>query len=112
MNRDLTKTQRRRLRELGGIAYGRELSDELAKLESEFTRWRDGKIDPFEVSEAIHRFHEGASRQLFSRYDSSNLKFAVADALHRRVLSKQEAGAEMLELLGRQLAFLREHDAE
>lgn len=94
------------------MAYERELSDELTKLESEFKRWRAGKIDAFELSEAVHRFHHGAARELFSRYDSSNVEFAVAHALHRGVLSRQEAGADTLELLGRQLAFLREQDAE
>lgn len=111
MNRDFTKAQRRRLRELGSVAYGRDLAAELTKLESEFKRWRNEEIDAFELSEAIHRFHQGASRHLFSRYDHSNLDFAVADAIHRRILSQEEAGADTLELLGRHLAFLREQDA-
>jgi len=53
MNGELTKAQRRRLRELGGIAYERDLSGELAKLESEFKRWRGGQISPFELSDTI-----------------------------------------------------------
>jgi len=111
MNRDFTKAQRRRLRELGGIAYERDLSGELTKLESEFRRWRGGEIDAFELSETIHRFHQGPSRELFSKYDRSNLDFAVAQAIHRGVLSEEEAGADMIELLGSHLAFLREQDA-
>ena len=45
-NSELTKAQRRRLRELGGMAYQRELSAELSNLESEFRRWRAFEIDP------------------------------------------------------------------
>ena len=99
-------------RELGGIAYERELSGELTKLESEFKRWRDGTIDALALSEAVHRFHQGPSRELYSKYDNSNVTFAVAHAIHRGVLSKEEVGADTLELLGRHLAFLRDQDAE
>lgn len=111
MNRDFTKAQRRRIRELNGIAYERDLSDELTKLESEFKRWRDGEIGAFELLETIHRFHQGPSRELFSKYDHSNMDFAVAYAIHRGVLSEEEAGAGTIELLGSYLAFLREQDA-
>jgi hypothetical protein len=108
MDPNLTKAQRRQLRELGGIAYERDLSEHLTALESEFKRWRAGEVDAFELSEAIHRFHQGPARELFSKYESSHLDFAVADAIHRGVLSEDEAGAEALEVLARHLAFLRE----
>jgi hypothetical protein len=111
MNPDLTKAQRRRLRELGGIAYERDLSEELAKLESEFRRWRAGEIDAFALSEAIHRFHQGPARQLFSKYEDSNLEFAVAQAIHRGLLSKEEAGVDAIQMLARHLAFLAANDS-
>lgn len=111
MNRELTKAQRRRLRELAGVAYERDLSEELAKLEPEFQRWRAGEMDAFALSDAIHRFHQGPSRRLFSRYDGANLEFAVARAIHRGVLSKEEAGAEAIDALERYLAFLASDDS-
>ncbi len=110
MNQDLTKAQRRRLRELGGIAYERDLSAELTKLETEFTRWRAGEVDAFDLSEVIHRFHQGPSRELFLKYDHSHLDLAVAHAIHRGVLSPEEVGSAMIELLGGYLASLREGD--
>jgi hypothetical protein len=110
-NRDFTKAQRRRLRELGAVAYERELSAELAGLESEFGRWRAGEIDAFELSDAIHRFHQGPARRLYSKYDHSNLDFAVAHAIVRGLLSAEEAGAEAMELLSPHLALLRQQDA-
>ena len=55
MDPNLTKAQRRRLRELGTLAHARELSTELAKVESAFARWRSGEIDGFDVSDEIHQ---------------------------------------------------------
>lgn len=112
MNRNLAKAQRRRLRELGGIAYERDLSNELAKVESAFRAWRAGELDPFELSETIHRFHQGPARALFTRYDDSNVECAVASAIHRGVLSREEAGADIVEMFDSRLACLREMDAQ
>lgn len=110
MDPNLTKTQRRRLRELGGIAYERDLSEHLAALESEFRRWRSGGIDAFALSETIHQFHQGAARELFSKYGTSHLEFAVAHAIHRGVLKQEEVGVEVLKIVGKHLEFLGEQD--
>jgi len=111
-NREFTKVQRRRLRELGAVAYERELSTELSKLETEFGRWRAGEIDGHELSDHIHQFHQGPARKLFSKYDHSNLDFAVAHAIHRGVITEEEAGADAIEMLRVHLAFLRNQEDE
>jgi hypothetical protein len=108
MNPTFTKSQRRRVRELCGLAYERDLSEALGQLEINFRRWRDGEIDAHELSELIHRFHQGLARELFGKYDLSNAEFAVADAIHRGVIPEEEAGAEVLTMLGSHLAFLRD----
>lgn len=110
MNPNLTKAQRRQLRELGGVAYERDLAEHLAALESEFKRWRAGEIDAFVLSEAIHQFHRAPARELFSKYGTSHLDFAVAHAIHRGVLKREEVGAEAMEILSKHLAVLREQD--
>ena len=109
-NREFTKAQRRRLRELGAIAYERDLSTELSKLETEFERWRAGEIDAHELSDHIHRFHQGPARKLFSQYDHRNLGFAVAHAIHRGLITQEEAGADAIEMIRAHLAFLRSQD--
>jgi hypothetical protein len=111
-NREFTKSQRRRLRELGVIAYERDLSDELSKLETEFGRWRAGEIDAHELSDRIHRFHQGPARKLFSFYELPNLDFAVAHAIHRGLITEAEAGADTIEIIRAHLAFLRDHEAD
>ena len=111
MDPTFTKAQRRRVRELARIAYERDLSQELVRLEGEFQRWRSREIDSFGLSEAIHRFHQGPSRELFTRYDDSSLEWAVAHAIHRGVVSAEEAGPEALEALAKRLALLQEKGA-
>ena len=111
-NREFTKAQRRKLRELGAIAYERDLSAELSKLETEFERWRASEIDAHELSDRIHGFHQGPARKLFSTYDHANRNFAVAHAIHRGLITEEEAGADIIEMLQVHLAFLRDQEAD
>ena len=111
-NREFTKAQRRKLRELGSTAYERELSAELSNLETEFGRWRAGEIDAHELSDRIHRFHQGPAQKLFTKYEHSNLDFAVADAIHRGLITEEEAGADGLQMLCIHLGFLRDREDE
>src|SRR5262245_7573218 len=101
------KTQRRRLRELAELAYTRELSRELAELEEEFRRWRSGETNAFDLSEAIHSFHQGPARELFSRYGRSDPEMVVAGAIHQGIISKGEVGDAMLKHLAGHLKALR-----
>jgi hypothetical protein len=106
---DLTKAQLRRLRDLGVVAHERDLTKELATLDAEFRRWRAGEIDAFDLADAIHRFHDGPARKLNKKYATMHPDFEVAHALHRGVLSEEEAGADLVEALRRHLAFLKEN---
>lgn len=109
--REMTKAQRRHLRELAATAHERELSVELGKLETDFARWRSGEIDAHQLSESIHAFHQGPSRKLYTRYTDTDPDFSVAAAVVRGILSESDVGAEMLELLARHLSFLRERES-
>jgi hypothetical protein len=104
MGREFGKAERNRLRELASIAYERELSRELAHLEDEFRRWRRGETNAFDLSDAIHQFHQGASRELFSKYAPPNLEIVVAHAIHDGLISKDEAGPKILECVAGYLA--------
>ena len=111
-SREFTKAQRRKLRELGAIAYERELAAELSKLEADFERWRSAEIDAHDLTERIHRFHQGPARQLFSKYERLNLDFAVAEAIHREFITEEEAGPDVIEMVGIHLRFLRDRDRD
>ena len=106
MSSQSDKALRRCLRELAELAYERELSRELSELEAEFGRWHSGETNAFDLSEAIHGFHQGAARELFSRYQRSNEELVVAQAIHGGIISRDEAGAAMLKHLAGHLRAL------
>jgi hypothetical protein len=94
------------------VAYQRELGAELSKLAAEFAQWSRGEIDPFELSERIHRFHDGTSRDLYVLYGRLHPSHAVARAIALQVLQEAEVPFELLEALERPLHFYREQLAE
>ena len=102
-----TKAQKRQLRELGALAYERELATELTKLLAEFARWRAGEVTPFDLERTIHAFHQGPSRELYNRYEGKMSELMVASAIDRGVVTEEEAGTEMVELLEPHLAVIR-----
>lgn len=112
MKRDLTKSQRRRIRELAGIAYDRELSRELTALEAEFARWRSGAIGAHDLDEKIHQFHQGPNRRLFTTYTGGAVELAVAAAIANGIISEAEAGPEMLEILRGGIEFANWYSKE
>lgn len=102
--RDLTKEQKRELRRIVALAYERELSAALATLEEQFRRWRAGEIGPHELGEAIHTFHQGPSRTLWSRYNDEHGYLAAVAAIARGIVAKHEVAADLMEILNPRLS--------
>jgi hypothetical protein len=95
-----TKAQKKKLHELAGIANERELDQEMEKLSQHFETWRSGKIDCFELSDLIHKFHQGASREIWKTYVYGDPDTAVSRALAFGFLKKEEVSEELAEILG------------
>jgi len=95
------KSVRKALQQWTAIAYERELSIELRKLSVYFEQFENGKISPFEVSEAIHKFHDGIARELYGTYALSHGvdNMLVSNAVSNGVLSREELPAEILECI-------------
>jgi hypothetical protein len=113
MNRALTKETKRDIRKLAAMAYSKELARELESLNQQFTRWKSGEITPHELSDMIHTFHDGISRELYSRYTYSSVPIeAVAYAIINGTLTENDvpdcAKANVLHLV----EFLRSTDRE
>ena len=90
------KRIRSELRKLAGVAYRRELDQELRGLWGWFERWKTDEVDCFELSDKIHEFHDGISRQLFVLYGRLKPDMAVGRAVARDLLSIDEVPSEIL----------------
>ena len=89
-------------------AYERELSNELNNLYQAFKLWDHNEIDSWELSDRIHRFHDGPSKDLFKFYNHVDKKVALAKALSTGVLKKDEVPYELQESMQPLIHFFRD----
>ena len=99
MNEPYSKSEKRQLRELAAEAHENELTEALEELFEEFTKWADNAFGAFELNEKIHEFHNGISRELYTRYVLNEPRFAVAIGLSRKALSRNQVEPELLKKL-------------
>ena len=102
---------KRALRQLADRAYEIELGRELAALRTEFDRWQRGDITAFDVSDAIHQFHQGPARDLYLTYTNHHPKPAVAYALQRGILDRSQIAPDVLEELAGALSLYEASDS-
>ena len=94
-----TKRERAQLRELAGTAWEAELEAELEELFEAFLKWADDGMDAFDLSERIHQFHNGISRELYGRYTTLDPEITVPRAVALGILGEGELGEALLEKL-------------
>jgi len=104
----LTKTQRRRARQLAEAGWQAELSEALRDLQGLFGDWRRGHLDAFQLSDAIHEFHDGPNRDLFKRYTRLPPEMAAARAVALDLVDPAEVPDDLREALGGLIDFWRE----
>ena len=113
MARDLSKFQKRRLRELAALAHEEELQRAIKALDEQFDLWRKGELDPFELNEQIHQFHNGASRELYKMYAMGDPFFGIARAINIGILDRTLIEPEVMKLFESTLNYMnREADDE
>ncbi len=107
MPRDFSKKQKAELRRLNDLAWERELSSALTALRREFERFESGELNPFDLSDKIHEFHDHTARDLYKRYVDTN-PFAVPSAISRGIIERSEVTPALLELLEPTIKHLEE----
>jgi hypothetical protein len=102
---DYPKNIKRLLGEFATEAYEKELSQELARLDASFAEWRDGKINSGELSNRIHQYETGTSRQLFNKYNEGDNDFNVAYAIVTGNLNRDDVPKELIQAIDKHLRF-------
>ena len=102
---DIPKKLKRLLREWAARAHEAELHQALVPLSEAFKRWERGELDSFELSDLIHRFHQGASREAYVRYVSRDAGPALAHAIATGLIDRTAMPAELLDHLARLIEF-------
>ncbi len=105
---DMPKRIKRFLREYAAAAHEEELRRALLPISEAFGRWARRELGSGELSEIIHRFHQGPARELWVRYNTLHLETAVAFAITTGVLGRETIPAELLEHLAGALRFYEE----
>ncbi|MCE5285644.1 MAG: hypothetical protein LLG02_07340 [Pelosinus sp.] len=91
-----SKSVRKRMRELVAEAYERELRLELNKLADKFKLWQSDEMDTFALAERIHKFHNGAARKIYGKYNDIEPDIALAYALIAGLISEEECPPEIV----------------
>lgn len=102
---DYPKHIKKMLREYAAEAHERELHRELTKLDQSFAEWRAGKIGSGELSDRVHQYEVGPSRELFKQYNGGRHEMLVAYAIVVGILKREEVSSELLEALAKPLSF-------
>src|SRR2546428_11382341 len=99
------KRIKRLLREYAAVAHEEELRRALLPVAEAFKRWEREELDSGELSEIIHKFHQGPARDLWVRYNTAHLEMAVAFAITKGPLSRRENPPGVLGHSRRTLTF-------
>jgi hypothetical protein len=87
---ELTRKQKKHIREAAGLAYERELAAALDKLFASFQKWKQVERTPFDLDGEIHQYHNGTARELYKQYATGHPDMAVLLALKEGVLKIDE----------------------
>jgi hypothetical protein len=108
----ITKAERSLLRQLAHEAWKAELDDKLEQLFEDFSRWTEDGMSAFELSEKIHDFHNGASRELYGRYTGLDPAVTVARAIAMGILDDKVLGHTLHAKLTDQIEAFRSLEHE
>jgi hypothetical protein len=96
----LTKEQKRQARELAAVAREAELAEALRELDVLFSDWRKGRIDAFQLSDAIHQFHDAQARELFKMYQGLPPEDLAARAIAQELVPPEKIPRDLRRALG------------
>ena len=103
-----SKSERKALRDLAGEAWEAELHIALTDLFENFSVWADKGMDSFELSDRIHKFHNGVARELYGRYTALDAEITVSRAIALGILEEDALEGGLREKLAPHIESFRE----
>ena len=91
------KTLQRLVRQWSATAHDRELGQALLDLRAQFDRWQRGEMTAADLTDLIHQFHQGASREIWKKYATNHLEPAIGYAVASGILRREELPSELLQ---------------
>jgi hypothetical protein len=102
-----TKSERALLRALTDEAWEAELGEELEKLFEDFTKGLDHGMSALDLSDKIHAFHNGPSRDLYGIYTGTDPAMIVARAIAMGFVDEKSLNEELRSKLAEQIETFR-----
>ena len=90
MQGNFTKSERTRIRQLADLAWDRALRRELRNIAVAIDEMESGQLSPFDVTDRIHEFHDGAARELYRQFAGSKPWLGVCRAHFDGILTDDE----------------------
>jgi hypothetical protein len=87
---NLTKKQKKHLRELAETAYERDLARSLESVASKFDAWKKNEISVWDLNQDIHEFHNKIARDLYKSYTMVDTELSVAFGIVQGVITLEE----------------------
>lgn len=102
------QAERQEIQRLIDEAYRRELDAELRKLAEYVDAWKVGNISCFELSDLIHKFHDGTARELFKFYNYAPDPLLVfIYGVRREILKEEEIPERFRNTVKREVEIIR-----
>jgi hypothetical protein len=108
--REPSKRVKRLVREYASRAHQEELRRALLDLANAFEAWKAGKISNGDLSDRIHKFHDGTARDIFKSYSRKLVEQPLARAIAEGVLDRSQVPGELLEYLAGAIEFYEAED--
>ncbi|MEO0136964.1 MAG: hypothetical protein ABIL40_07740 [candidate division WOR-3 bacterium] len=106
----LSKSVKKRLRELDEIAYEKELKQYLEELYRHFEEWKQDKLDTLELNEFIHKYYNRNSQEAYKSFVYSDLNLHLARAVLNDLLKLEEIPDEVREDIFKLIGLGKEED--
>jgi hypothetical protein len=106
----MSKSIRKKIRELKMEAHEREIKKHLTELSKKFDDWKKDKMSSGELSVHIHEYDKGPSKWMIGFYNDIDYKVSIARAVAIGLLAREEVPDEILEMIERQITYFKEQN--